>query len=66
MDDPRRLTLRLPPELHDALVERAARERRSLNGQIVHLLSEQTRADEPDSEHPLQEPDGSLRLLRSS
>lgn len=33
-----KLQLRLPPELHAALVELATREERSLNGQIVYLL----------------------------
>lgn len=35
-----KLQLRLPPELHAALVEMAKREQRSLNGQIVYLLSQ--------------------------
>lgn len=33
-----RLLLRLPPDLHAALVALAAREQRSLHGQIVYLL----------------------------
>jgi len=37
-----KLQLRLPPELHAALVEMAKREHRSLNGQIVYLLSKAT------------------------
>ncbi len=33
-----RFLLRLPPELHDKLKEIAAREHRSLHGQILYLL----------------------------
>lgn len=35
-----KLQLRLPPELHAALVEMAKQEQRSLNAQIVYLLRE--------------------------
>lgn len=35
-----KLQLRLPPELHAALVEMAKEEERSLNAQIVYLLRE--------------------------
>jgi hypothetical protein len=35
---PVRLTLRLPPELHQLLTQRARAERRSLNGEIEYLL----------------------------
>jgi hypothetical protein len=38
--------LRLPPELHAALVEKARREDRSLNQQLVHLLREGIRREE--------------------
>jgi hypothetical protein len=34
-----KLTVRLPDDLHGALVEAAAREGRSLNGQVVWLLA---------------------------
>lgn len=37
-----KLQLRLPPELHAALVEMAVKEQRSLNGQIVYLLKQAT------------------------
>ena len=37
-EDSRRLTLRLPPQLHEELSAQAEREQRSLNGQIVYLL----------------------------
>jgi predicted HicB family RNase H-like nuclease len=37
MDD-KRITLRIPADVHSRLVERAARDRRSLNAEIVHLL----------------------------
>ena len=33
-----RYSLRLPPELHEALVELARREDRSLNQQLVYML----------------------------
>jgi predicted HicB family RNase H-like nuclease len=33
------ITIRLPVELHEALVARAKRDHRSLNGQIVFELS---------------------------
>jgi len=35
---PKRLTLRLPLELHQLLAERARANRRSLNGEIEYLL----------------------------
>ena len=41
-----RYALRLPPELHAALVEMARREDRSLNQQLVRLLREGVRRDE--------------------
>lgn len=44
--------LRLPPQLHAALVRLAQRETRSLHGQIIHLLRQGvTQAGEnPDAE----------------
>jgi len=38
MDDLVRFTLRLPPELADALKAVAERESRSLHAQIIHIL----------------------------
>jgi predicted HicB family RNase H-like nuclease len=38
MDDEKRISLRLPMELHARLVEEARADRRSLNSEIVHLL----------------------------
>ena len=37
-DEMRRLTLRLPADLHQLLLERAARDHRSLNREIEFLL----------------------------
>ncbi len=47
MDDKRevRYALRLPPELHAALVETARREDRSLNQQLIYLLRQAVRRD---------------------
>ncbi|MFL1375884.1 toxin-antitoxin system HicB family antitoxin [Nocardiopsis protaetiae] len=38
MADEKRISLRLPPDLHARLVEQARLDRRSLNSEIVHLL----------------------------
>jgi hypothetical protein len=38
MDDEKRITLRLPGDLHARLADLARAERRSLNSEIVHLL----------------------------
>ena len=48
MDDRRevRYALRLPPDLHAALVNMARREDRSLNQQLLHLLRDGVRRDE--------------------
>ena len=40
-----RYALRLPPDLHAALVEIARREDRSLNQQLIHLLRDAVRRD---------------------
>lgn len=40
MADVLRFVLRLPAELHEALKALAARENRSLHGQIIHLLQQ--------------------------
>ena len=47
MDDRRevRYALRLPPDLHAALVELARREDRSLNQQLIRMLREGVRRD---------------------
>ncbi|MFE5191465.1 Arc family DNA-binding protein [Streptomyces sp. NPDC056628] len=37
-DDEKRISLRLPTELHARLVEAARADRRSLNSEILHLL----------------------------
>ncbi|GGU40682.1 FitA-like ribbon-helix-helix domain-containing protein [Actinomadura livida] len=47
-----RISLRLPEELHARLVEQAARDRRSLNSQILHLLEETLDAAESDTHPP--------------
>jgi hypothetical protein len=41
-----RYALRLPPDLHAALVELARREDRSLNQRLIRLLREGVRRDE--------------------
>ena len=41
-----RYALRLPPDLHTALVELARRDDRSLNQQLIHMLREGIRRDE--------------------
>jgi hypothetical protein len=38
MAEPTRITLRLPPELHQLLLQRAAADHRSLNREIEFLL----------------------------
>ena len=40
-----RYALRLPPDLHAALVELARREDRSLNQQLIYLLRQAVRRD---------------------
>ncbi|MEU6243083.1 Arc family DNA-binding protein [Streptomyces sp. NPDC047024] len=52
MDEEKRITVRLPLELHERLTALAKRDRRSVNGEIVHLL-EVALADHPaDAESP--------------
>jgi predicted HicB family RNase H-like nuclease len=46
MDEEKRITVRLPVELHERLTAKAKRDRRSVNGEIVHLL-EVVLADPP-------------------
>jgi hypothetical protein len=54
MDDGKKLTIRLPKELHDRLVALAEQDTRSLNGEIVALLraavAERDRQSRPSSE----------------
>ncbi|WP_328671462.1 Arc family DNA-binding protein [Streptomyces sp. NBC_00328] len=38
MDEEKRITVRLPSELHDRLAALAKRDHRSVNSEIVHLL----------------------------
>ncbi|MHB9858265.1 Arc family DNA-binding protein [Streptomyces sp. YIM S03343] len=38
MEDEKRISLRLPTDLHARLVEAARADRRSLNSEIIHLL----------------------------
>ncbi|MFE9926487.1 Arc family DNA-binding protein [Streptomyces sp. NPDC005774] len=38
MADEKRISLRLPTDLHARLVEQARADRRSLNSEIIHLL----------------------------
>ncbi|WP_019075547.1 Arc family DNA-binding protein [Streptomyces hokutonensis] len=38
MDEEKRITVRLPVDLHERLAAQAKRDRRSVNGEIVHLL----------------------------
>lgn len=38
MDEEKRITVRLPLGLHERLAAQAKRDRRSVNGEIVHLL----------------------------
>ncbi|RZL96960.1 MAG: Arc family DNA-binding protein [Pedobacter sp.] len=41
-----RLSLRLPADVHAALVKQAEKQSRSVNGQIVHLLREATKEEQ--------------------
>ena len=38
-----RIDLRLPPELHARIAALAAREHRSINAQLVHLIEQATK-----------------------
>ena len=42
-NDVARIDLRLPPELHARIAALAAREHRSINAQLVHLIEEATK-----------------------
>lgn len=50
--DEKKLTVRLPDELHERLMRSAKTDRRSLNGQIVKLLEEALAARETQKERP--------------
>jgi hypothetical protein len=52
-----RYALRLPPDLHAALVDLAQREDRSLNQQIIRLLREGVRRDERRKRYERQKAD---------
>ena len=46
MPDVARIDLRVPPELHARIAALAAREHRSINAQLVHLITEATKETE--------------------
>jgi predicted HicB family RNase H-like nuclease len=52
MEDEKRISLRLPTDLHARLVERARADRRSLNSEIVHLLEVALSPDGGDDQSP--------------
>jgi predicted HicB family RNase H-like nuclease len=52
MDEEKRITLRLPADLHERLVEQARTDRRSLNSEIVHLLEAALGPAGGDTESP--------------
>ena len=52
MDDEKRITVRLPVELHERLAAQAKRDRRSINGEIVHLLEVTLTDPSADAESP--------------
>jgi hypothetical protein len=43
----KQLYLRLPDELHEALVKLAEKERRSLNAQVIYLLEQAVQPSRP-------------------
>ncbi|MEV6589122.1 toxin-antitoxin system HicB family antitoxin [Streptomyces acidicola] len=47
-----KFTLRIPEELHARLAAQAAADRRSLNGEILHLLEAALNAMDGDDESP--------------
>lgn len=51
-EEEKRITVRLPEELHDRLATQARRERRSVNGEIVHLLETVLPNPVADAESP--------------
>jgi len=52
MDEEKRITVRLPPGLHERLAAQAKRDRRSVNGEIVHLLEGALTDPSADDESP--------------
>ena len=52
-----RYALRLPPDLHAALVDLARREDRSLNQQLIRMLREGVRRDERRKRYERQKAD---------
>jgi predicted HicB family RNase H-like nuclease len=52
MDEEKRITLRLPADVHAWLVTEAKRARRSLNSEIVHRLEVGRDAAVADTESP--------------
>ncbi|MFC7260066.1 MULTISPECIES: Arc family DNA-binding protein [Streptomyces] len=52
MDEEKRITVRLPAELHERLAAQAKRDRRSVNGEIVHLLEVVLADPSADGESP--------------
>ncbi|KKD07016.1 Arc family DNA-binding protein [Streptomyces sp. WM6386] len=50
MDEEKRITLRLPADLHEWLVEQAKSARRSLNSEIVYCLEVKRAAVEAGAE----------------
>ena len=48
-----RITLRIPQAIHDAVVEQAARNRRSLNAELIYLV-ERALDRNPDPKAPPQ------------
>ena len=53
-----RYALRLPPDLHAALVELARSEDRSLNQQLIHMLREGVRRDERRKRYEREKAEG--------
>ncbi|WP_078627634.1 Arc family DNA-binding protein [Streptomyces synnematoformans] len=52
MDEEKRITVRLPLELHERLAALAKRDRRSVNSEIVHLLEVALTGRPADTESP--------------
>ncbi|MEU0579486.1 Arc family DNA-binding protein [Streptomyces griseoincarnatus] len=52
MDEEKRITLRLPADLHEWLTAQAKSARRSLNSEIIHRLEVERDAVVADAESP--------------
>ncbi|MGW7294634.1 ribbon-helix-helix domain-containing protein [Streptomyces xiamenensis] len=52
MNEEKRITVRLPAELHKHLTATAKRDRRSVNSQIVHLLEATLTRQQEDPKSP--------------